>query len=82
MKAWPLQDAKAQFSQVVKLAQKEGPQTVSVHGEPTAVVLSMIDYRRLSKEKPSFVDLMRSSPFVGVDLKINRPKDSAKRVKL
>ena len=38
MKLWPLQDAKNQFSEVVRRAQKEGPQTVTRHGRPVAVV--------------------------------------------
>lgn len=37
-KTWPLQVAKAKFSELVKLAQTEGPQTVTVHGEPTVVI--------------------------------------------
>ncbi len=38
MKKWPLQEAKNQFSRVVELAQTEGPQTVTRHGERTLCV--------------------------------------------
>jgi prevent-host-death family protein len=37
-KIWPLNEAKAKFSELVRLAQTEGPQTVSVHGEPAVVI--------------------------------------------
>ncbi len=37
-KTWPLQEAKAKFSEVVRRAQTEGPQTVTVHGEPAVVI--------------------------------------------
>ncbi len=37
-RTWPLQEAKAKFSELVKLAQSEGPQTVTVHGHPAVVI--------------------------------------------
>ena len=53
---WQLQDAKARFSEVVRRATDEGPQHVSVRGEPAAVVLSEQDYRQLTSKRPSLVD--------------------------
>ena len=47
-KAWKLQDAKAQFSRVVRDAQQKGPQRVTVHGRDAVVVLSTEDYARLA----------------------------------
>jgi prevent-host-death family protein len=38
---WPLQEAKAKFSELVRLAQSEGPQTVTVHGEPAVVITAV-----------------------------------------
>jgi prevent-host-death family protein len=35
---WSLQEAKAKFSQVVKLAQSDGPQTITVHGKPVVII--------------------------------------------
>ena len=43
---WPLQSARDQLSQLVKAA-AQGPQTVTVHGKPAAVVLSPHSYARL-----------------------------------
>jgi antitoxin Phd len=82
MKTWQLQEAKAQFSDVVRRAQKEGPQAVSVHGKTTAVIVSIHEFRRLTQKMPSFVDFMRASPLVGVELKIERDKSPARRIKL
>ncbi|HEY2051162.1 MAG TPA: type II toxin-antitoxin system Phd/YefM family antitoxin [Caulobacteraceae bacterium] len=53
---WQLQDAKARFSEVVRRAAEEGPQHVSVRGEPAAVVMSEEDYRQLTSKRPSIVD--------------------------
>jgi len=60
--AWQLQDAKAQFSEVVRLARSEGPQTVTCRGVETAVVLSMEDYRRLQANQPSLIDYLLAGP--------------------
>ena len=38
---WSLQDAKAKFSEVVRRAQTEGPQTVTVHGAPAVVITAV-----------------------------------------
>ncbi len=59
---WQLQEAKAKFSEVVKLAASEGPQVVTCRGVETAVVISMADYKRLEATKPSFVDHLLAMP--------------------
>jgi prevent-host-death family protein len=53
---WPLQDAKARLSEVVRRAIDEGPQHVSVRGALAVVVLSEPEYRRLTANEPSLVD--------------------------
>ena len=53
---WQLQEAKARLSEVVRRAIDEGPQHVSVRGEPAAVVLSEREYRQLTSQRPSIVD--------------------------
>lgn len=47
---WKLQDAKARFSELVRLAGEAGPQHVTVNGKEKAVVLSAEDYRCLRGE--------------------------------
>jgi prevent-host-death family protein len=53
---WQLQDAKARFSELVKRAREQGPQHVSVRGEPAVVVVSVEEFARLSTPRPSLVD--------------------------
>ena len=61
---WQLQEAKARFSELVRRAVDEGPQHVSVRGEPTAVVLSEDEYRQLSATRPTLVDhLLAGEPW-------------------
>ena len=40
MHAWQMQEAKARLSEVVKRAESEGPQDITLHGRSVAVVLS------------------------------------------
>ena len=72
MRTWQLQEAKARLSEVIKQASKEGPQTITMRGEPTAVVISINEYERLRRPKVNFVEFMRKSPAFGVDLDLRR----------
>ena len=72
MRTWQLQEAKARLSEVIKQASKEGPQTITMRGEPTAVVISKDEYERLKQPRGSFVDFMRKSPLYGVCLDLKR----------
>jgi len=72
MKTWQLQEAKAQLSEVIRQASKKGPQTITMRGEPTAVIISKEEYDRLKHPKGSFVDFMRKSPLCCVDIDLKR----------
>ncbi len=48
MQTWQMQEAKARLSELVKLAQSEGPQDITLHGRSVAVVLSRSAFERLS----------------------------------
>jgi antitoxin Phd len=74
MRTWQLQEAKARLSEVIKQASKEGPQIITMHGEPTAVVISKDEYERLKRPRESFVEFMRKSPLYGVDLDLKRDR--------
>jgi antitoxin Phd len=72
MSAWQLQEAKARLSEVVKKASKEGPQKITVHGKPAAVLISSEEYQRLKRPKGSFVQFLRKSPLYGLELDLRR----------
>lgn len=67
MQAWQLQTAKARFSELVKSAADDGPQEITVHGHPVAVVISREMFDRLCGNQSSLVDFMRQSPLHGSD---------------
>lgn len=79
---WQLQEAKNRLSEVVRKAQREGPQVITLHGSDAAVVVSAKDYRRLSRRKGKLVDFFRKSPLVGVELNLTRSKDAGRRIGL
>ncbi len=66
---WALQQAKAQFSELVRTAQTHGPQHVTVHGRDSVVVLSEVEYTRLKGEHSGqlLVELLASSPLRDVE---------------
>ena len=72
MRTWQLQEAKARLSEVIKHAAREGPQTITMRGEPTAVLISRDDYERLKHPRGSFVEFMRKSPLYGTKLDLKR----------
>ncbi len=65
---WSLQDAKARFSEVVRRAVEQGPQHVSVRGEPAVVVLSEDAFAKLTAARPSIVDRLLDGPAWDDDL--------------
>jgi len=49
MSRWPVQDAKARFSELLQASLKEGPQVVTLRGTEAAVLVSIAEWRRLSE---------------------------------
>ncbi len=79
---WQLQEAKNRFSEVVKRALTEGPQTVTRHGEEIVVVLSKAEYNRLKKSQVGLVEFFRQSPLVGIELDLERDQSLPRDVNL
>ena len=67
MQAWQMQDVKARLSEVIKLAEHDGPQEITLHGRPVAVLLSRSAFEALSGRSLSFVEFMRNSHLHGLD---------------
>jgi prevent-host-death family protein len=64
LKGWKLEDAKARFSEVVRLARENAPQRITVRGEDAVVVLAARDFAKLLPllEQPSLHALLSQSP--------------------
>ena len=77
-----LEDAKARFSELVRRAQSEGPQRVTVRGRDAVVVISAEELERLlpAEQHLPFVEFMESLYAEGLDL--GREPDSGRDVEL
>jgi len=67
---WPLQDAKARLSELVREAQRRGPQRVTLHGRDAAVILSADEFARLQKPRSGrdLVVALAASPLAEVTI--------------
>ena len=67
---WPLQDAKAKFSELVRKARNEGPQHVTVHGRDEVVVIAAEEYRRLSGDLTgaALIEAIQASPYREIEI--------------
>ena len=61
MHTWPVQDAKARFSEFLDACLHEGPQMVTRRGTEAAVLIPVEEWRRLqSAARPSLKQLLLS----------------------
>ena len=59
MPSWPVQDAKARFSELLATCLRDGPQTVTRRGEEAAVLVAVAEWRRLQRSaRPTLKELL------------------------
>ncbi|WP_353200870.1 type II toxin-antitoxin system Phd/YefM family antitoxin [Sandarakinorhabdus sp.] len=74
MGEWPVHDAKARFSALIERATSDGPQRVTRHGKPVAVVMAEDEYRRLlagetgPRPKRTLGQFLLTAPQTDIDL--------------
>jgi antitoxin Phd len=81
MKKWAVQDAKNQLSQLIELVQSQGPQTITRHGRPMAVIMGFDEFQKMRppiKETP----LEFFSRLKGLKLDLKRRKDLPRKISL
>ena len=77
---WQLQEAKARLSEVIDESIRRGPQTVTRHGRPVALVVGADDFRRLSRSGRDFKAFLRAAPIRGLNLA--RSRERGRRVEV
>lgn len=61
MRTWPVQDAKARFSELLNACEREGAQLVTKRGAEAAVLVPIEEWRRLAAlARPSLKELLLS----------------------
>ena len=84
-RGWQLQTAKARFSELFRLARTEGPQLITRLGKDGVVMLPVEQFDQLvirSRQPKSLVQFFRESPLVGLELDLERDKDTGRDVEL
>jgi antitoxin Phd len=59
MKTWPVQEAKARFSELLDTCLKEGPQLITRRGAEAAILVPAAEWRRIAEtSKPTLKELL------------------------
>jgi len=78
---WPLQEARNNLSRLIKQAAAGAAQVVTLHGRPTAVVVSAEEYARLTRRRAGKLSAALLSPDIaGEDLDFSRDRDTGRIV--
>ncbi|HEY1864968.1 MAG TPA: type II toxin-antitoxin system Phd/YefM family antitoxin [Roseiarcus sp.] len=77
MRAWPVQDAKARFSEMLETCLREGPQVVTKRGAEAAVLVPATDWQKLQRAaKPTLKELLLTNDARG---ELNIPARGGRR---
>jgi antitoxin Phd len=77
MKSWPVQDAKARFSEMLDVCLKQGPQLITRRGADAAVLVPFKEWQTLKRAaKPSFKELLLAD---GARGDLNVPERGSRR---
>ena len=66
----------------VEEARRGKPQTITLRGTPAAVVLSFEQYQELTRPRSPLSEFFKSSPLRGVELELERSRDTGREVEL
>ena len=72
---WTVAEAKAKLSELIQRAERDGPQTITRHGEEAVVVVSAEEWERKTKRRGNLAEFFANSPLREVELDLKRRKD-------
>lgn len=81
---WSLQDAKTHLSQIVREAQRIGPQRVTLHGKDAAVIIAADEFERLQRPVSGrdIVTVLAKAPLADVEFERLTIKSKVRDVEL
>lgn len=81
---WRLQDAKARFSELVRMAHSDGPQHVTLHGRDAVVVVDADEFNRMKGGRTGelLIEALQASPHRQIEIDPRRSAMPVRVVKL
>ena len=79
---WTVAEAKAKFSEVLEKARSRGPQTVTRHGQITAVIVSAEEWERKTRRLGNLAEFLATSPLRDSNLQLERKQDAPRELDL
>jgi prevent-host-death family protein len=81
---WRLQDAKARFSELVRMAHSDGPQHITLHGRDAVVVVDADEFNRLKGARIGelLIEALQASPHRRIEIEPRRSAMPVRAVKL
>jgi antitoxin Phd len=77
MDVWPVQDAKARFSEMLDACVSQGPQLVTKRGTEAAVLVPVAEWKRLNdRARPTIKDLLLEADRIDLNIPPRRPSRS------
>jgi antitoxin Phd len=84
-RSWQLQTAKARFSEVFRLARTQGPQLITRQNKDGVVMMPLEQFDELiarAHQPQSLVQFFRESPLVGLQLDLERDRQTDRDIDL
>lgn len=81
MAIWQSQEAKAKFSELMRMA-KNSPQIITVRDVEEAVLVSKQYFDNITKSELSLVKFMKNSPLYGIEVDLERDTSLSRDIKL
>lgn len=77
---WSLAEAKSKLSEVMSLAEFEGPQKITRRGK-VYILIEEESYQQVIGSKPDFVEFLASGPPIA-ELNLDRPESYMRNIEL
>lgn len=78
MKTFSTFEAKNKLSEVIASAERGEPQVITKNGREAAVVISYLEFQRLTAKNESLSDFLLNSPLRGAKIDLTRSKDTGR----
>lgn len=70
--SWTAADARARFSELLRKAEADGPQTITRNGKPAVVVIAATQRKAATPHKQTLVEFFQNSPLRGSGIDLER----------